>query len=45
MPFGSMVLFMVKCVVAAIPALLILGMIAAIFWIGCVALLALLLHH
>ena len=45
MPFGSMVLFMVKWVIAAIPALLILGIVAAIFWIGCVAFLALLLHH
>jgi hypothetical protein len=45
MPFGSMVLFMVKWVIAAIPALLILGAIAAIFWIACVSLLALMLHH
>jgi hypothetical protein len=45
MPFGSMVLFTVKWVIAAIPALLILGIVAAIFWIGCVAFLALLLHR
>jgi hypothetical protein len=45
MPFGSMVLFMVKWAIAAIPAMLILGAIVAIFWIGCLAFMALLLHH
>ena len=45
MPFGSMVIFMVKWVIAAIPALLILGALAAMFWMGCMALLALVLHH
>jgi hypothetical protein len=45
MPFGSMVLFMVKWAIAAIPAMLILGAIVAIFWIGCLAFLALVLHR
>jgi hypothetical protein len=45
MPFGSMVLFMVKWAIAAILAVLILAAIAAIFWIGCMAFVALLLHH
>jgi hypothetical protein len=45
MPFGSMVIFMVKWVIAAIPALFILGAIAAIFWAACIALVALVLRH
>jgi hypothetical protein len=45
MPFGSMVLLMVKWVLASIPALLILGAIAAIFWVSFFALIAAALHH
>jgi hypothetical protein len=45
MPFGSMVLLMVKWVLASIPALLILGAIAGIFWIAFFALMAAVLHH
>ncbi len=45
MPFGSMVVFMVKWVIAAIPALLILGIVAAIFWGVFLALVASLLRH
>jgi GYF domain 2 len=40
MPVGSMVMLMVKWVLAAIPALLILGAIAAIFWTAFFALVA-----
>jgi hypothetical protein len=32
MPFGSMVVFMVKWILAAIPAFLILGIVVALFW-------------
>jgi hypothetical protein len=45
MPFGSMVLFMVKWVIASIPALLILFAIAALFWSVCIAFIAILVHH
>ena len=45
MPFGSMVIFMIKWALAAIPAFLILGAVAAFFWGVCLALLAVLFHH
>ena len=45
MPFGSMVLLMVKWALAAIPALLILGALAAVFWISLLGLLSLLLRR
>jgi hypothetical protein len=45
MPFGSMVLFMVKWVIASIPALLILFAIAATFWGIFISIVALLLRH
>jgi hypothetical protein len=45
MPFGSMVLFMVKWVIAAIPALLILFAIAAVFWGVFLAMVAVLIRH
>ncbi len=48
MPFGSMVIFMVKLVIASIPALLILFAVAALFWTLClafIAFVAILLHH
>ena len=45
MPFGSMVLFLVKWVLAAIPALIILGAIAATFWITFFALISAALRH
>ncbi|MGA3172371.1 MAG: GYF domain-containing protein [Chthoniobacteraceae bacterium] len=45
MPFGSMVMFMVKWVLASIPALLILGVLAAMFWIAFVALIAAVMRH
>lgn len=40
MPFGSMVILMVKWVLASIPALLILCLLAAIFWTMLFALIA-----
>jgi len=45
MPFGSMVVLMVKWVLASIPALLILGAIAAVFWTALFALVAVVLRH
>ena len=45
MPFGSMVMMMVKWVLASIPALLLLGAIAAIFWITFFALISAILRH
>jgi hypothetical protein len=48
MPFGSMVIFLVKLVIASIPALLILFAVAALFWTLClafIAFVAILLHH
>ena len=45
MPFGSMVVIMVKWVLASIPALLILGAITAIFWTMFFALIAAVAHH
>jgi hypothetical protein len=45
MPFGSMVLFMVKWVIASIPALLVLFAIAATFWGVFISIVALLLRH
>ena len=45
MPFGSMVMLMVKWVLASIPALLLLGAIAAIFWITFFALISAVLRH
>ena len=45
MPFTSMVMFMVKWALAAVPALLILGTIIGIFWIGIVTLVALVVRH
>jgi len=45
MPFGSMVTLMVKWVLASIPALLILGAIAAIFWTLFFAIIAIALRH
>jgi len=44
MSLGSMVIFMVKWMLACIPALLILGAIVAIFWGACIALLSALLR-
>jgi hypothetical protein len=38
MPFGSMVMLMVNWAIASIPALLILGAIAAVFWLAFFAL-------
>jgi hypothetical protein len=40
-----MVTFMVKWVLASIPALLILGAVAAIFWTLFFAIIAVALHH
>jgi hypothetical protein len=48
MPFGSMIVFMVKWAVASIPALLILAVLACVFWsfaIGSVLSLSTLLFH
>jgi hypothetical protein len=45
MPFGSMVVFMVKWVIASIPALLILCAIAAIFWTIFISMIAVMLRH
>jgi len=45
MPFGSMIVFMLKWMVASIAALFILGAIAAIFWGACIALITVILRH
>jgi hypothetical protein len=45
MPFGSMVLFMVKWVIASIPALLMLFVIAAVAWALFLSVIALLMGH
>jgi len=45
MPFGSMVILMVKWALASIPALLIVGAIAAMFWTAFFALVAAVVHH
>jgi hypothetical protein len=44
-PFGSMVMFLVKLVLASIPALLILCALAALFWGSFIALVLILHHH
>lgn len=45
MPFGSMVVLMVKWVLASIPALIILGAIALFFWTACLAIVTSLVRH
>jgi hypothetical protein len=45
MPFGSMVMLMVKWVLASIPALLILGAIGAIFWVMVIAIVSMAFRH
>jgi hypothetical protein len=45
MPFGAMVMFMVKWVLASIPALLILGMIATVLWTMALVVIAVAMRH
>jgi hypothetical protein len=45
MPFGSMVVFLVKWALAAIPAMFIVGAIATVFWLGFLTLISVVLRH
>jgi len=45
MPFGSMLIFILKWMFAWVIAMFILGVIAAVFWVACLAFLALLFRH
>ena len=45
MPFGSMVVFLVKWALAAIPAMFIVGTIATVFWLIFLALISAVLRH
>jgi hypothetical protein len=45
MPFGSMLIFILKWMIAWLLAMMLLGFVAALFWAACLAILAIAFHQ